>query len=97
MSRDSRSETALPMRALSHKVMVYLRRCGVVVHQVTPMPTPANGERSVVVFLSKTMDQSDIARKAVLRVPGVQRATLAGYSPTVMFVYLNADPRSQRP
>jgi hypothetical protein len=67
-------------------VMVHLRRCGVIVHHAARMPTPASGQRSVVVFL-ETTNQCEAARLCALRFPGVWRVTFAGFSRKIMYVY----------
>jgi hypothetical protein len=81
------------LKGQAGRVMVHLRRCGVVVHHAAAMPSPANGPGSVVVFLSTTPGQSRIARGCALRMPGVRQVTFSGFSPTVMYVYLDFPAR----
>lgn len=82
-------------RTLAGRMTVHLRRCGVIVEHAAAMPTSANGAGSVVVFLSKTPGQAEIARGAALRIPGVSRVTFSGFSRAVMYVYLA--PPARRP
>jgi hypothetical protein len=59
----------------------------VVVHHAAPMPSPGGGEGAVVVFLSKSLGQSELARRSVLRRPDVSRVSFAGFCPAIMYVY----------
>ena len=83
-----RSAAGVCTQSFAGRVLVHLRRCGVIVEYAAAMPTPANGAASVVVFLSKTPGQAEIARGAALRIPGVDRVTFSGFSRAVMYVYL---------
>jgi len=83
-----------PLRAEADRLMVQLRRCGVVVHHAAPMPTPVNGEGAVVVFLSKTQDQGAVARGAVLRMPEVTGVRFAGFCPAIMYVSVGIPGRT---
>lgn len=70
-----------------HQVMVHLRRCGVVVHLVTRMPSPAEGSsRTLVVFLEGNLCQSELACRCVRKLPGVAGVTFSGSVPSIMYV-----------
>jgi hypothetical protein len=80
---------AVPLSVEAYQLMVHLRRSGVVVHYAVPMPTPANElnrEGCIAVFLSKMVDQSDLARASTLKMPHVIRVTFAGFCPSIMYV-----------
>jgi hypothetical protein len=74
-------------------VMRHLRRCGVVVHHAAPMPTSANEQGSIVVFLEATLGQFELARGCALRIPAVGGVTFAGFSPAIMYVHAGHTPR----
>jgi hypothetical protein len=75
------------MRGLQpHQVMVHLRRCGVVVHLVTRMPSPSEGDRTLVVFLEGNLGQSELARASLRHLPGVAGVTFSGLVPSIMYV-----------
>lgn len=69
-----------------HQVMVHLRLCGVVVHHVARMPSPNEGNKTMVVFLEGNLAQSDLARNCVRRLPGVSGVTFSGAVPSIMYV-----------
>ena len=70
-----------------HQVMVHLRRCGVVVHLVTRMPSPAEeGSRTLVVFLEGNLCQSGLAYECMHKFPGVSGVTFSGSVPSIMYV-----------
>ena len=96
MQREpQRSAAGVCTQSFAGRVLVHLRRCGVVVEYAAAMPTAANGSGSVVVFLSKSLGQGESARGAALRIPGVDRVTFSGFSRAVMFVSLA--PPSRQP
>lgn len=92
-SEPQRSSAGVGTQSFAGRVMVHLRRCGVVVEYAAAMPTPVNGPGSVVVFLSKSLGQAESARGAALRIPGVSRVTFSGFSRAVMYVYLGPPAR----
>jgi hypothetical protein len=66
-------------------VLVYLRRCGVVVHHVAPMP--AESQRPVlVVFLEGNLCQFDLASRAARRMPQVKAVSFSGHNRAIMYV-----------
>jgi hypothetical protein len=67
-------------------IQSWLRRCGVVVHHAARMPTAADGEESVVLFLEAALDQHDLARRCALRLPGISTAHFSGHSRGVMYL-----------
>jgi hypothetical protein len=67
-------------------LQAYLRRCGVVVHHVAPMPSNSEGRRSVVVFLEETLGQFALARRCALRLPDVVEVSFSGHTRAVMYV-----------
>ena len=70
----------------AHQVMVHLRRCGVVVHLVARMPSPAEGNKTFVVFLEGNLGQAQLAKATVRRMPGVAGVTFSGLVPSIMYV-----------
>jgi hypothetical protein len=68
-------------------VQLHLRRCGVVVHHATAMPTSADGRQAVVVFLEGGLQQFQLARRCALKLPGVIDVSFSGHTATIMFVY----------
>ena len=72
-------------------VQLHLRRCGVVVHHAARMPPAADGRQAVVVFLEAGLQQSELARRCALKLPGVTGVTFSGHTPTIMYVF-GAEP-----
>jgi hypothetical protein len=52
-------------------IQAHLRRCGVVVHHAARMPPTPDGRPAVVVFLEAGLQQYELARRCVLKLPGV--------------------------
>jgi hypothetical protein len=81
-------------------VQLHLRRCGVVVHHATEMPTSADGRQAVVVFLEGGLQQFQLARRCAIKLPGVIDVSFSGHTATIMYVF-GAPPRNpatqQRP
>jgi hypothetical protein len=68
--------------------MVYLRRCGVVVHHAARMPAPADGRHQVfVVFLEANLCQYEVAEACARRIPGVFDVTFSGHTRSIMHVF----------
>jgi hypothetical protein len=72
-------------------IQLHLRRCGVVVHHAARMPSTADGRQAVVVFLEAGLQQSELARRCALRLPGVIEVSFSGHTPTIMYVF-GAEP-----
>jgi len=72
-------------------VQLHLRKCGVIVHHAAPMPSTSDGRQAVVVYLEAGLRQADLARRCVLRLPGVIGVKFSGHTPTIMFVF-GAEP-----
>jgi hypothetical protein len=72
-------------------VQLHLRRCGVLVHHAAPMPASADGRRAVVIYLEAGLQQYELARRCVLRLPGVIGVQFSGHTPSIMFVF-GAEP-----
>jgi hypothetical protein len=68
-------------------VQLHLRRCGVVVHHAAHMPPTADGRQAVVVFLEGGLQQSALARRCVLKLPGVTDVSFSGHTATIMYVF----------
>lgn len=76
-------------------VQLHLRRCGVLVHHVAPMPSTSDGKQTVVVYLEAGLQQYDLARRCVLKLPGVIGVAFSGHTPTIMFVF-GAEPGGRK-
>jgi hypothetical protein len=68
-------------------VQLHLRRCGVVVHHAACMPASADGRQAVVVFLEGGLQQSELARRCALKLPGVIEVSFSGHTATIMYVF----------
>jgi hypothetical protein len=66
-------------------VVACLRRSGVVVHHVAPMP-PTRARSVVVVFLEGNLCQFDLASKAARSIPGVLSVGFSGHNRAIMYV-----------
>lgn len=77
-------------------VQGHLRRCGVVVHHAARMPSTADGRESVVVYLESGLQQYELARRCVLKLPGVIGVTFSGHTPSIMYVFGNGPGGSDR-
>jgi hypothetical protein len=80
-----RTPEADPMKA--PEIKEYLRRCGVTVHHASQLPVAEDGTPSVAVFLETTLDQYELARASLLRLPQVERVVRSGAAASVLFVF----------